>query len=640
LSSLGGKLLSAIAGAVLVDGREISDNFLAKMAGAAAKRGYDGVTRWHAGPAGMIRFAHATTPEAAGEIQPFVSDQSGAVICFDGRLDNRAELIALLGPRGATLKAAPDGEIALAMFERAGDDFAKALVGDFAIAIWQPHERRLFCVRSPMGWRPLLWTFDGSCFAFATEPRALVVGLDLHRRLNEGAIGEYLSGRIVNQTETFWKGINRLPGGSALAFEKGRVRTWHWHDEQYDDLHHLSDAEHIERFNALFDQALIACARSNTPVTAQLSGGLDSSSVVCRAIELHRSGRLQRPIEAITARYPGEPHDETAWSKAVEAHLGIEAKVVGDLPFDLDAAQDWCATTLLLPLRPTTLGMAQAVVRRMQADGSRVMLTGEGGDDWMNGSRAHWPDLLRRGRIGTLLKEGLSQGPGRSLASNLRSLLSQSIGPIVSRGRREKLLGANRNFGAAPPAWIRPEWAKRIDLASRWGSDTPSIDLRGFAQQQRYKTLAPPRRYSNWENTLAFAEQHGVEIRHPLHDLRLVRFFIGASGGMLQRHGQRKYLLREAMTGTLPELVRHRQTKADFRTSIIDVAGRLFAERPPEKMLVAELGWIDGAEIRKIHTANRRWREAGCPDARPGESAGSIWFPLAMDMWLEHAFKL
>jgi len=150
--------LGAIAGAVHVDGRDMTEALLASILRAAVPRGFDGVKHWHDGPAGLIRFAHATTPEAVSEVQPFISTRSGAVMVFDGRLDNRADLIAQLGAQGEGMKAAPDGEIALALFDRRGDDYVTSLVGDFAIAIWQPRDRRLLLVRSPYGWRPLVWS--------------------------------------------------------------------------------------------------------------------------------------------------------------------------------------------------------------------------------------------------------------------------------------------------------------------------------------------------------------------------------------------------------------------------------------------------------------------------------------------------
>ncbi len=108
------------------------------------------------------------------------------MICFDGRLDNRAALLALLGDRQTELGDAPDGDIALALFDRFGEGFLQELVGDFALAIWQPRTRHLFCARSPTGWRPLLWTCNGGMLAFATEPATLVKGLDLAPGLNEG----------------------------------------------------------------------------------------------------------------------------------------------------------------------------------------------------------------------------------------------------------------------------------------------------------------------------------------------------------------------------------------------------------------------------------------------------------------------
>ncbi|MEZ0243751.1 MAG: hypothetical protein ACAH11_10280, partial [Sphingomonas sp.] len=231
--------MSAIAGVVFADGRDVTAALLAGIVRAATTRGFDGVSEWHSGPAGLIRFHHATTPEAVGEAQP-LAGPSGAVIAFDGRLDNRADLLALLGDRGRSLAAAPDVDIALALFEARGEAMLDALVGDWAIAVWQPDPRRLFLARSPGGWRPLLWTFDGTRFAFATEPRALVVGLGLERRLNEAAIGEMIAARFVSYTETFWDGIQRLGQGAALVFEKGAVRGWQWHGHAFEDQSRLS----------------------------------------------------------------------------------------------------------------------------------------------------------------------------------------------------------------------------------------------------------------------------------------------------------------------------------------------------------------------------------------------------------------
>jgi asparagine synthase (glutamine-hydrolysing) len=629
--------MSAIAGAVRVDGGDMQERLLGDMIASAARRGFDGATTWRDGPAGLIRFAHATTPEAVGETQPLPGDEPGSAMLLDGRLDNRRELLALLGRHGAALARAPDVAIALALHARFGDDFVKHLVGDFAVALWQGRRRRLFLARSPFGWRPLLWSFAGGTFAFATEPRTLVRGLGLDRTLNEGAIGEFLSARFISQTDTFWQQVNRLPQGNALALENGRVRQWHWHDGPFEDLTALSAADHVTRFRDLFDQALASVNRSSTPLSSQLSGGLDSSSIVCRATELYRAGKLERPVSAISARFPGEPHDESEYSGAVEAHLGITAKVVGATPFDPDTARQWAADSYQLPLRPNVLDTMAGACARLRGEGERVMLTGEGGDDWLNGSLAHWPDLIMRGRLGRLWRDASEQWPDEPFHVVARRALFHGGTPLVSPRHRRRLLRPHLDYDLDAPDWLRPDWAKRIDLEDRWRQDALPVRLPGVAQKMRYGVFSLARRHVNVDNALAFTESHGIELRHPFHDLRLTQFYMGASGSVLRKDGQKKYILREAMRGTLPEMVRTRTTKAAFVGHTVDAIATMFRQRPPEDMISAKLGWIDPARIRQLHAGFQAWRDNGSTGPFPATAWAPVWFAVSLDIWLEQA---
>lgn len=631
--------MSAIAGAILADGNDMSDAILARIVAASPPRGFDGVSRWRDGPAGMIRFHHATTPEALSERQP-LAGASGAVIAFDGRLDNRADLLALLDGRGSDLKQAPDVDIALALWERLGERFLNDLVGDWALAIWQPDARRLFCARSPMGWRPFLWTFDGRTFGFATEPRALIVGLGLERRLNEGAIGEMLSARFVTATDTFWGGVQRLDQGAAITFEKGRVRTWHWHTGPFEDLSYLSEDDLIDRFRELLDQSLIAAMRSNTAVTAHLSGGLDSSTVVARATELHRAGRIDRQVRAVTARFPGKDQDETQWSSAVEAHIGLSARVAPADPYVLDDARRWSAGTYQLPLRPSVYETTTSTFRTLRSEGNRILLTGEGGDEWLAGSFAHFPDMLRKGHLRDLFREAMTQFADLPPFFRLRRAGYFAAAPWFSRAYRDQILNPHLTNNGHVPAWIRPEWAASSGLLERWRTCSPPIDLRGFAQRQRYNVFALARRHIAHEPVMAYAEQHGVEMRHPLHDLRLATFLMGVPGGMLLRDGEKKYLLRAAMRGTLPEVVRRRQDKARFVTCLIDAIADRFRECPPQQILPAKLGWVDGDKLQEMFAPALDWRAAGAVGQLTEGRIGPVWFVVAMDIWLEQAFGL
>ena len=630
--------MSGIAGLAYADNRALPPGELERIAAAAAIRGADGVTLWQDGPAGLIRFHHATTPEAVGERQPRPGP-SGAVIAFDGRLDNRAEIVKLLGRRGEALQASPDCDLALALFERMGNNFLRHLTGDYALAVWQSEQRRLFCARSPAGWRPFLFTHTGARFAFASEPRTLVVGLGLERRLNENAIAEHLAQRIVTPQDTFFHGVENLPQGAALEFRGGTVRRWHWDDVPYEDLSRASEGEHVERFTALFDQALIACARSNTGVVAQLSGGLDSSSVFSRATHLHRAGRIAEPVIPISARFPGSPIDESEYSDAVIEHLGLEARIVSGGIFDLQAARDWSAATLYLPLRPNTVDTQQRIFADLQSRGERVLLSGEGGDEFLNGNHTHWPDELRRGRIDRIAREAFAV-PGTSALATLRSMVVESAGPLVSTTRYRRTALRQAWAGQPVPDWLRPEWIAQTGLTARTAVYRPARTLPDMGAQNRYAMIDYRPRDVIMAQSQAFGALHGVEYRHPLYDVRLQRFYLGASGAVLFKGGVRRHLLREAMRGTLVEKVRTRTDKAHFNAAVIDGLELLYAERPIEQQWPVKMGWVDGAKLRTIWHKHRQWLADGGTAAAPTPHFGALWNTAALDIWLEHAFGL
>jgi len=634
--------MSGLAGCVCLDGVPVDPRTAQLMAQSTPYLGPDGVKVWSAGPAAFIRFRHATTPEAGAECQPIIDDRAGLTVCFDGRLDNRGDLLRDL--QGGTASAgldpnASDASILLSLFARDSDGCVKRLVGDYAFAVWQARPRRLFCARSPVGWRPFFWIRRGELLGFATEPKALVEGLALDRHLNEGAIAEYLSMRFTTQSDTFWQDVQRLPPGSALAAEDGRVRTWHWHTGPFPQTSDLDEAEHVATFRRLFDQSIAASLRSSRAVAAHLSGGLDSSSIVCRATALRRAGAVDTAVLPVSARFPGELHDETEWSCAVEAHLGIQASVVTASCYDWDQAAEWCGRTMHLPLRPNVLGTIVATCQRLRADGVRVLLTGEGGDDWLRGSLAHWPDLLRHGHVGRLLREGLVATGQRSLARRLAHVARHSVGPLILPRERERLLRPHLDFSHVAPDWIRAEWAREVGLQDRWRSDRLPVDLETVWQRQRYAPYILARRHINVDNVIAFASSEGVELRHPLHDLRLTEYLLSAPGGLFLRGGRRKHLLREAMRGVLPDTVRLRDSKANFTTPFVDALLSKVSDRDVGRLEVVQRGWVDGRKLAEYLSAYRRWSEHGRRDPLPAQPLAPVWSAVAMDLWLTRAFS-
>jgi asparagine synthase (glutamine-hydrolysing) len=627
--------MSAIGG--IVDwGKGIDRSMLAAMiASAPGSASADGAA-WNDRTAGLLHVALATTPEAAHETQPYRDPRSGMAICFDGRINNRDEVRALIG-RDAPPANAPDCTIVLAAWQRMGEHLLDRLVGDYAFGIWSPAIRQLVCARSPVGWRPLLWTTTADGVAFATEPAMLIRGLGLPREIDEGAIGEFLSSRFVSETDSFWKGVQRLPPGYLLTAGPYGTRVRRWLEGPFEDFSRRSDGDHIARFNELFDQALIAANRSSGPVAAHLSGGLDSSSIICRSHQLVQTGAISVMPRALSARFPGEQCDEGKWIAAVEAQCGIRSQTVVGARYDWSAAATWSAQTLHLPLRPNTTGTIIASCERLRADGVSVLLNGEGGDDWLSGDFAHFPDLVRAGRLPTLLREGLSAGSGATLGQRLRWTISSGFGPLVSDRRRSRLLRPHLDFASAAPAWISPDWARQINLADRWRQTPSPPALANLAQQQRYAVYSLPRRHVNADNVLCYAASRGVELRSPLHDFRLTRFLMGAAGGMLRRNGVRKHLLREAMRGTLPELVRQRDDKANMSVLVYDAVADRLRDRPIAELSCVRAGWVDATWLKQVEAEHAGWRANGAIGKPPLSPYNPVWSAVAIDLWLEQA---
>jgi len=629
--------VSGLAGIISLNGQAVEPDILERMARAGRYRAKDGVSSWHSDDAGFVRFRHATTPEAVYETQPFKDEQSGLIICFDGRLDNRQDLLGKLLKSLTYNDNSPDCVLVLELFKHYGKECLNYLVGDYALAIWQPEKRKLFCARSPLGWRPFHWFCDGRVFAWATDIKVIVDGLHLDSTLNEGAIGEFIAMRFTHPTETFWQGIHRLAPGAMLVLEKGHIQTEHWHHGPFPDLSSSSDNELVFKFKELLDQSIVSCMRSSTPVSAHLSGGLDSSSVVCRSVELYHQGKIPSLIRPVSARFPGEIHDETEWSRSVEEHLDLKAMVVTSGQYDWDRARQWCSDTYHLPLRPNVLGTLVASCQGVRSEGNDVLLTGEGGDDWLSGSLSHWPDLLKQMRIRELMGEGLNQGHNRNIFRAFGSTVLRSAGPWISPKLRRQLFQPSYDLSDSIPEWIERDWARQISLRDRWQENEPVFFLKKIAQQQRFARYGLPRHHVNWENVLAYGESQGIEFRHPLHDLRLTHFIMGIPGHMLRRKGEKKYLLREAMLGTLPEKVRNRQTKANFSVPIIEAAIRYFSDHPVDQLLSVKMGWVKRGKIIEILDAYRPCLEAGKAVVWPQLPFGPVWSVLSIELWLRHA---
>ncbi len=276
--------MSAIVGIYYLDNRPVNSLHLDHMLKSLAHRGPDGAEAWQEGPIGLGHGRLWTTPESVQEKLPLVNKTGDFILTADARIDNRNELIAALEVTDRPSHEITDGELILRAYERWGEYCPEKLLGDFAFALWDRRRQVLFCARDPFGVKPFYYYHSDRIFAFASEIKALLCLPEVPRRLNEVRVADYLLSILEDKVITFYWEIFRLPPGHGMTVGRERVliRSYWSLDPTY-AIRYDSNEEYAEAFHDLFREAVCCRLRSAFPIGSTLSGGLDSSSVVCMA---------------------------------------------------------------------------------------------------------------------------------------------------------------------------------------------------------------------------------------------------------------------------------------------------------------------------------------------------------------------
>jgi len=323
--------MSGIAGVYCLDGRSVDRVVLERMAASLAHRGPDGRGIWTQGSVGFCHLMLWTTPESLHEQLPLAHQPGSLALTADARIDNRDELIARLGiqPRERQIT---DSELILGAYDKWGERCPEKLLGDFTFTIWDGRKQEIFCARDHFGVKPFYYYYSDSLFAFASEIKALLCLEEIPRRLNETRVADYLGRTAIDPAHTFYQGIEALLDAHSMAVgHAGRAVRRYWALDPSRELRLASDAAYAEAFREHFTQAVHSRLRSPFAVGALLSGGLDSSSIVCVARDLLGDHAGQR-FHTFSAVFDYLTQcDERLFINAVVAMGGLEPHyVIGD----------------------------------------------------------------------------------------------------------------------------------------------------------------------------------------------------------------------------------------------------------------------------------------------------------------------
>jgi asparagine synthase (glutamine-hydrolysing) len=622
--------MSGITGILHRHGQPASRADLLRLTDCLSHRGPDGQGHWINGPAGLGHALLRTTPESSHERQPWSNESGRLCLTLDGRVDNREELLAALEANGANFRNEGDAELILRAYECWGEDCTDRIIGDFAFAIWDGRTRRFFCARDHLGIKPFYYFLSDRLFLFGSEPHLILRHPDVRPEPNEGMIGEYLANQVTSQEDTLFRGVLRLPPAHRLIVSPDSVRkARYWDAAPSNELRYRSDAEYAEHFRSVFGEAVRCRLRSSTPVGADLSGGLDSSSVVGMAQSLIRRGAvLDKGFETLSLIFPGMTCDESRYIDAVVERWNLHANKLLPEFMDANTITEQIRQHFDFPDYPNQT-MANPLAALAREKSIVVVLTGIGGDDWMGTGFPPCADLLRSGRLIALIHELRKDPEGLGLMRNIKELLAV----VLPNRVRRAYTWAFRRDGVPP--WIDVDFARRVDLADRLRDPSPTGPFTSYAQRDIFLSIR------SGEHTLACelvdrsAARWGLENRHPFNDRRFIGFALSLPQSQRQRDSQIKFILRHAMRDLLPDLVRERSTKAEFSPVFLRAFEALGGRQFFASLVAASQGWVCKETVGRMYAETlgvSASDDAAVPHLWP------LWMIAGIELWFNTVF--
>jgi asparagine synthase (glutamine-hydrolysing) len=604
--------MCGIAGFANGEGRRRGDDpALDRMISALAHRGPDGFG-FFAEPGVGLAHARLSIIDLAGGAQPIGNEDGRVQVTFNGEIFNYIELRAQLEQHGHTFTTRTDTEVLVHAYEQYGDGFVHHLNGQFAFALWDGRRRRLLLARDRAGILPLFYCERGGRLLFASEIKALLAVTEPPARLSAAGLDQVLTFWAPRTPETLFPGIFEVSPGQLLALEDGAVTRHQYWDWQYpaEGGHRQEDAAVLaEELAALLIDATRLRLRSDVPVGAYLSGGLDSS-VLTTIIRRH----TDTPLRTFSIGFEDESLDETRHQQTLIDHLQADHSRIlcrnADVGDGFGRAL-WHAETVVVRAAFVPMMRLSGLVHDQ---GYRVVLTGEGSDEVLGGY-----DLFKETKI--------RQFWARQRDSRRRPALLQRLYPYLdfspsrAQGFAEAFFRIGLEHPAAPFFSHLPRWTTTARCKEFFSAETRA-ELRESALERLEAALPAAFGTWHWFNRAQYLESrslmsgyllssqgdrmlmaNSVEGRFPFLDHRLIEFARSLRPELLMKGLNEKYLLKRALGADLPEAIVKRP-KQPYRAPGVPA---FFAGRWSDEVrdllsprAVAACGYFDPARVQRL----------------------------------------
>jgi asparagine synthase (glutamine-hydrolysing) len=560
--------MSGIIGLWHRDGRPVHHTEVRRLSATLVHRGSDAEGVEIQQGVGFACRLSRILPEAAHERQPLV-DPSGVMLVFDGRLDNRDELISILNTTSAIAADSPDPALVMACYRAFGDNFPAHLEGDFALGLYDPNQSKLLLARDPVGVRPIHYYASRDLFVFASEIKTLLAHPGIVTHPNDDVVADLLFTRLAAEdtrgVTCFQNIFSVLPAHLAIVNPEGIVTRRYWDFDVARQVRFQSFDEYAAAFRHYFQQAVQRRLRGAGPVAVSVSGGLDSSAIFCLGETLRRSEPVRRPrLLGVSYTFPdGSPSDEKTFLGEIERAYDVEITRMDNLPTGI---MDGCREAIWhaeAPFLDAQWSRTQAYLTAVRGLGAKVLLTGHWGDQFLFDD-AYLVDLCRRGRWLQAWQHINAFGEWVDIPVHwfrrrlFEALLKQYVPGVIVERLRE---GRNRwrPTGDVLQCYtdgFRERAAPRVPRVAVQPGRAHAQSLYDHVRS-RYHVLC-----MEWNNKVG--AMHGLDMAFPFLDRDLIAFLMAIPGEALSRNGVYKGLLRHALQGVLPPSIAHRTSKADF----------------------------------------------------------------------------
>jgi asparagine synthase (glutamine-hydrolysing) len=508
--------------------------------------------------------------------QPMDTADGRLTIVFNGAIYNYLELRRELIAKGHPIHSYSDTEVLLYAYREWGEGCLSRLLGMFAFAIWDRDRQRLFCARDRVGIKPFYFAFDGLSFTFASEIKAIVAAGAVKPTPHAQGLQDYLTFQFCLGDKTLFEGVHRLEAGCYATLQLGGVRpvlsTRTYWDVSYDVDEEHDEAWFVDHLAALIEDATRMHLRSDVPLGAHLSGGLDSSVIACLAADMLAGER----IKTFTGYFAEGPQfDETGYAKQVASFAGTDYQqtcVPGNeladvLPRLMHYMDEPVAGPGVIP---------QYYVSRLAAQHVKVVLGGQGGDELFVGYARY---------LVAYLEQCLSSAINETASAGRFAVTLESIVPNLPllKTYRPMLQGLWRDglFESADSRYFklidRSEGMMNLFNADSFdGAYSPFESFQKIFNREGLQSLVNQMTYFDLKGSLP-ALLHvedrtsmaaSIESRVPLLDHRIVEFMARIPPNVKFAGGRMKHIFKESVRNVIPDSILNRKDKMGFPTPL------------------------------------------------------------------------